>query len=68
VSRSAADRAQLHTIELWLYDERDGADRRVRCFIEDSDQDYVLRLNGQVWVVDEIQLGGTRRVDCPPGT
>jgi hypothetical protein len=68
VSPSAADRAQLHTTEHWLYDERDGADRRVRCFIEDSDQDYVLRLNGQVWVVDELQLGGTRRVDCPPGT
>jgi hypothetical protein len=64
----AADRAEVHTSERWLYDERDDADRRQRCFIEDSDQNYVLRLNGQTWLVDEVQLGGTRRADCPPGT
>ncbi len=64
----AQDRTQVHTVERWLYDERDDADRRLRCFIEDSDQNYVLRLNGQTWVVDEIQLGATHRMDCPPGT
>lgn len=62
------DRAQVHTMERWLYDERDESDRRDRCFIEDSDQTYTLRLNGTTWVVDEVQLGGTRRSDCPPGT
>ena len=64
----ATDRAQIHTIERWLYDERDDADRRQRCFIEDSDQDYVMRLNGQLWIVDDFQVGGTRRADCPAGT
>jgi hypothetical protein len=64
----APDRVQIHTVERWLYDERDDADRRLRCFIEDSDQNYVMRLNGQLWVVDEFQLGGSRRSDCPPGT
>ena len=64
----APDRAQVHTIERWLYDERDESDRRQRCFIEDSDQTYTLKLTGQVWMVDEVQLGGTRRSDCPPGT
>ena len=64
----APDRAQVHTAERWLYDERDDTDRRLRCFIEDSDQNYVLLLNGQNWVVDEVQLGATHRSDCPPGT
>ena len=64
----APDRAQVHTIERWLYDERDESDVRQRCFIEESDQTYTLRLTGQVWIVDEFQLGGTRRLECPPGT
>jgi type II secretory pathway pseudopilin PulG len=64
----AQDRAQVHTVEKWLYDERDDTDKRLRCFIEDSDQNYVLLLNGQNWVVDEVQLGATHRSDCPPGT
>lgn len=67
----AGDRTQIHTAERWLYDERDAADQRQRCFVEDSDQTYVLRLNDSdktTWVVDEIQLGGTHRSDCPPGT
>src|SRR6266852_3135413 len=64
----AQDRAQVHTVEQWLYDERDDADRRLRCFIEDSDQTYVLLLNTPNWVVDEVQLGATHRLDCPPGT
>jgi hypothetical protein len=67
----AADRTQIHTVERWLYDERDAADQRQRCFIEDSDQTYALRLNDPTttrWIVDEIQLGSTHRSDCPPGT
>jgi hypothetical protein len=64
----APDRTQIHTNERWLYDERDDADRRQRCFIEDSDQTYIMLLAGQTWTVDEVQLGGTHRGDCPPGT
>jgi hypothetical protein len=64
----APDRAQVHTVERWLYDERDPADRRQRCFIEDSEQTYVLRLDGARWTVDEIQIGQTRRTECPAGT
>jgi len=58
----------VHTVERWLYDERDDADKRIRCFVEDSDQSYLLLLNAQNWVVDEVQLGATHRSDCPPGT
>lgn len=64
----APDRANVHTVERWLYDERDDDDQRLRCFIEDSDQNYVLLLNGQTWVVDDVQLGATHRSDCPDGT
>jgi type II secretory pathway pseudopilin PulG len=64
----APDRAQVHTIERWLYDERDESEGRQRCFVEDSDQTYTLKLTGQVWTIDEFQLSGTRRSDCPPGT
>ena len=64
----AQDRAQVHTSERWVYDERDEADQRQRCFIEESDQIYTLALNGQNWIVDDVQLGGTHRSDCPPGT
>ncbi|MBV9578595.1 MAG: hypothetical protein JO057_08410 [Chloroflexi bacterium] len=59
---------QVHTTERWLYDERTDDDQRQRCFIEDSDQTYILVLNGQTWTVDQIQLGTTHRSDCPPGT
>jgi hypothetical protein len=62
------DRVQVHTNERWVYDERDDADRRQRCFVEDSDQTYVLVMSGQTWRVDDVQLGGTHRSDCPPGT
>jgi hypothetical protein len=62
------DRAQVHTNETWLYDERNDADQRQRCFIEASDQTYVLVRNAQSWTIDEIQLGSTRRSNCPPGT
>jgi hypothetical protein len=64
----APDRAQVHTNERWLYDERDDADQRQRCFIEDSDQTYLLVLKDQLWTVDQIQLDNTQRTECPPGT
>jgi hypothetical protein len=63
----AADRAEVHTTERWLYDERGDSGQRERCFIEDSDQNYVLRPNGPSWLVDEIQLNASKRTDCPPG-
>ncbi|MBV8718819.1 MAG: hypothetical protein JO020_03660 [Chloroflexi bacterium] len=66
--QTAPDRAQVHTNERWLYDERDDNDQRQRCFIEDSDQTYTMLLQGPTWTVDDIQLGGTHRSDCPPGT
>lgn len=64
----AADRAQIHTSERWLYDERDDDDARQRCFVEVSEQTYILVLKAQTWTVDEVQLGGSRRSDCPAGT
>src|SRR5579871_1332582 len=68
VEQLAPDRAQVHTNESWTYDERDDSDKRVRCFVEVSDQTYVLTLNGsQAWIVDSVQLGGTQRSNCPAG-
>jgi hypothetical protein len=60
--------AQVHTNEQWLYDERNDDDQRQRCFVENSDQTYTLALDGKTWTVDQVQLGTTRRTDCPPGT
>jgi hypothetical protein len=68
VNRIDQDRAEVRTVERWLYDERDASDRRQRCFVEDSDQNYVLKRQNQDWLVDEVQLGGTKRSECPPGT
>jgi hypothetical protein len=67
INRVGDDRVEIHTTERWLYDERDAADQRQRCFIEDSDQNYVLTRQNQDWIVDEVQLGSTRRSECPPG-
>jgi hypothetical protein len=44
------------------------ADQRQRCFVENSDQPYILVLNGAAWTIDDVQLGATHRADCPPGT
>jgi hypothetical protein len=64
-SRIDADRVEVHTIERWTYDERDASDRRQRCFVEDSDQTYVmLHLPNDVWIVDEVRFGASRRSDC----
>jgi hypothetical protein len=68
VNKLADDRAEIHTIERWQYDERDGSDKRVRCLVEDSDQTYTLKQQGQDWIIDEVVLGNTRRSDCPAGT
>jgi len=58
------DRSSIHTHERWLYDERDQADRRQRCFVEDSDQTYTLVRSNEDWLVDEVELAGSSRVDC----
>jgi hypothetical protein len=68
VTQISPDTAQIHTNERWVYDERDNSDARVRCFSEDSDQTYTLRLQGQAWIVDQVQLGTSHRIDCPPAT
>jgi hypothetical protein len=68
INRVGQDHAEVHTTERWLYDERDDSDNRQRCFIEDSDQNYVLKRQDQDWIVDQVTLGGTKRSDCPPGT
>jgi hypothetical protein len=62
------ERAEVHTVERWLYDERDAADARQRCFVEDSDQTYVLKRQGQDWLIDEVRLENSKRGDCPQGT
>jgi type II secretory pathway pseudopilin PulG len=59
------EHAEVRTHERWVYDERDEADRRQRCFTEDSDQTYVMRRAGQSWIVDQVTLAGTHRSDCP---
>jgi hypothetical protein len=61
------DTAEVRTRERWTYDERDANDRRQRCFVEDSDQTYVMKRAGEAWMVEEVRLGATRRTDCPAG-
>jgi hypothetical protein len=36
----------------------------MRCFVEDSDQTCILARRGQDWIIDDVQLGTTRRSDC----
>jgi hypothetical protein len=59
------DHVQIHTTERWVYDEHDASDRRVRCFIEASDQTYTLQRAQQDWLVAQIQLASTQRSPCP---
>jgi hypothetical protein len=68
INRLDEDSVEIRTVERWTYDERDASDSRLRCFIEDSDQTYVLKRQGQDWIVDQVVLGNTRRTDCPAGT
>ena len=58
------DQSSVRTHERWVYDERDAADRRQRCFVEESDQTYTLLRTGQTWIVDEVQLANSSRVNC----
>jgi hypothetical protein len=58
------DRSTIRTHERWVYDERDQADRRQRCFAEESDQTYTLVRVNQDWLVDEVQFAGSSRVNC----
>lgn len=61
------DRAEVRTRERWQYDERDASGRRARCLVEESEISYVLRRVGATgWLVDTIQVGSSRRTDCPP--
>jgi hypothetical protein len=56
---------EIHTREMWTYDEVDAQNRRSRCVREDSEQTYTLRRVTSGWLVDDIQLNGpTRRTDC----
>ena len=58
------DRSSIRTHERWVYDERDEADQRQRCFVEDSDQTYTLVRASDDWIVDEVQFAGSSRVNC----
>jgi hypothetical protein len=63
-TQDGPDRASIRTHERWLYDERDQSDQRQRCFTEDSDQTYTLIRTGEDWIIDEVQLAGSSRVNC----
>jgi hypothetical protein len=58
------DRSSIRTHERWVYDERDDADVRRRCFVEDSDQTYTLVRGSEDWLVEEVQFAGSSRVNC----
>jgi hypothetical protein len=62
------DQVQTRTTERWVYDERDENDRRVRCFIEVSDQTYTMQRAPRDWMVAELEVATTQRGTCPPGT
>jgi hypothetical protein len=60
-----ADESEIHTHEIWTYDEVDGQNRRTRCVREESEQTYVVRRGGTGWLIQHVQLTGTtRRSDC----
>jgi hypothetical protein len=65
MSRLDAEHVEIRTHERWVYDERDASDNRVRCFVEESDQTYTLRQTGQSWTVDDVNLEGSHRSECP---
>ena len=62
------EHAEVQTTERWLYDERDAADQRQRCFVEDSEQTYVLKRQNQDWLIEEVRLAGSKRSECGHGT
>jgi hypothetical protein len=63
-STATADQAQVRTHEVWTYDEVDAQNRKTRCLKEESDQTYTLRRVPGGWLVEDIELGTTRRTDC----
>lgn len=58
------ERADVRTRERWLYDERDPANQRQRCLIEEGEQTYTLRRMPAGWIVEDVQLGISRRSEC----
>jgi hypothetical protein len=64
-NRLDQERVEVHTVERWTYDERDASDQRQRCFVEESDQTYLLVQRGQAWIIDQVTFGASRRSDCP---
>jgi hypothetical protein len=58
------DRVEIRTHELWVYDEVDASGARQRCLREDSEQTYTLQRTGSGWLVDQVDLGASRRTDC----
>jgi hypothetical protein len=63
---TGAGAAEVHTREVWTYDEMDANERRARCVREESEQTYSMRQTpAGVWMVDDVRLVGTpRRTDC----
>lgn len=61
---AGGETSDVRTRETWVYDERDGAGRRVRCIRERSEQTYGLKRVEVGWLVDTITLGEARRAEC----
>jgi hypothetical protein len=59
------DRVEVRTRERWVYDERNANDARARCIVEESEQTYVMRQVPAGWIIEDVQLGTSRRTDCP---
>jgi hypothetical protein len=64
VTPRGPDRVELRTRETWVYDRRDPEGRRHRCIQEDGELTYVLRRAGTSWIIEEVELGTSRRTDC----
>jgi hypothetical protein len=64
-SVKSADEADVHTREVWTYDEVDGQGKKVRCVREESEQTYNLKRVAAGWLIEDVTLiGTTRRTDC----
>ncbi len=61
---NGTEEVRVRTHEQWTYDERDQADRPSRCVREDSDQTYTMRRTATDWIVQNVDLGASRRSDC----
>ena len=61
---TSTDQVEVGTQEQWTYDELNASDARVRCLREDSEQTYTLRRVAGGWLVDQVQLGASRRTQC----